>query len=261
MLIDWFTVAAQAVNFVILVALMKFFLYRPILKAMAERERGIADRLAAAEAERHKAASEAMAYREKNRAWTAQREGMQAQATKEVETEKAALLKQAHETVTVLQAKWQASIEHQKEIFLRTLRKKVTHQVYATARRALRDLANRDLELQMIDVFIAGLQALDQGKWKEIGDALREKSNEVILESAFEIPPEKREEIQGLLQTHLSEEIEVKLKTEAEFICGIGLNVPGHKIAWDLNDYLATLEEEISMSLRVETGAVQETRS
>ena len=38
MLIDWFTVGAQALNFLILVWLMKRFLYQPILHAIDERE-------------------------------------------------------------------------------------------------------------------------------------------------------------------------------------------------------------------------------
>ena len=42
MLINWFTVAAQVVNFLILLYLLKRFLYRPILGAMEERERRIA---------------------------------------------------------------------------------------------------------------------------------------------------------------------------------------------------------------------------
>ena len=37
MLIDWFTVIAQIINFLILVALLKHFLFNPIVSAMNER--------------------------------------------------------------------------------------------------------------------------------------------------------------------------------------------------------------------------------
>ena len=47
MLIDWFTVGAQALNFLILVWLMKRFLYKPILTAIDTREKRIAAELAA----------------------------------------------------------------------------------------------------------------------------------------------------------------------------------------------------------------------
>ena len=45
MLIDWFTVGAQALNFVILVWLMKRFLYVPVLDAIDAREKRIATQL------------------------------------------------------------------------------------------------------------------------------------------------------------------------------------------------------------------------
>ena len=48
MLIDWFTVGAQALNFIVLVWLMKRFLYRPVLDAIAAREQRIAQQLAEA---------------------------------------------------------------------------------------------------------------------------------------------------------------------------------------------------------------------
>jgi F-type H+-transporting ATPase subunit b len=37
--IDWFTLVAQIANFLILVALLKHFLYNRIIKAMDEREK------------------------------------------------------------------------------------------------------------------------------------------------------------------------------------------------------------------------------
>ena len=49
MLINPFTVLAQLVNFLILVWLLKRFLYKPILHAIDEREKGIAAQLAQAE--------------------------------------------------------------------------------------------------------------------------------------------------------------------------------------------------------------------
>jgi len=49
MLIDWFTVGAQIVNFLILVWLLKHFLYKPILDAIDAREKKIAAELADAE--------------------------------------------------------------------------------------------------------------------------------------------------------------------------------------------------------------------
>ena len=55
MLIDWFTVSAQIVNFLILVWLLQRFLYRPILDAIDAREQRVAAALTKAEANKEEA--------------------------------------------------------------------------------------------------------------------------------------------------------------------------------------------------------------
>ena len=60
MLINPFTVLAQLVNFLILVWLLKRFLYKPILHAIDEREKGIAAQLAQAEGKVAEAQKSAM---------------------------------------------------------------------------------------------------------------------------------------------------------------------------------------------------------
>ena len=81
MLIDWFTVGAQALNFVVLVWLMKRFLYRPVLDAIAAREKRIADQIADAAAKETKAASERKTFEDKNAAFDKQRADLVSKAT------------------------------------------------------------------------------------------------------------------------------------------------------------------------------------
>ncbi|MEZ4640979.1 MAG: hypothetical protein R2856_39490 [Caldilineaceae bacterium] len=64
MLIDWFTVIAQIINFVVLLLLLRRFLYGPIIRAMDEREHHIAEELAAAECKQQQAEQEARHYRQ-----------------------------------------------------------------------------------------------------------------------------------------------------------------------------------------------------
>jgi len=60
--IDWLTVAAQVVNFLILVYLLKRFLYKPVIAAMDRREARIRDRLEKAREREQEAQSRAESY-------------------------------------------------------------------------------------------------------------------------------------------------------------------------------------------------------
>lgn len=65
MLIDWFTVIAQVVNFLILVWLLKRFLYQPILNAIDAREQRVATELADADAKMNEAAKQRNEFQKK----------------------------------------------------------------------------------------------------------------------------------------------------------------------------------------------------
>jgi hypothetical protein len=88
MLIDWFTVGAQVINFLVLVWLLKRFLYRPILDAIDAREQRIAAELADADAKRAEAKQERETFQHKNEEFDEQRAALLAQATDEAKTER-----------------------------------------------------------------------------------------------------------------------------------------------------------------------------
>ena len=80
MLIDWFTIGAQALNFLILVWLMRRFLYKPILHAIDDREQGIARELAEADKKKGDAEKEREQFQKKNEAFDREREEFMNQA-------------------------------------------------------------------------------------------------------------------------------------------------------------------------------------
>src|ERR1700679_685978 len=95
MLIDWFTVGAQALNFLILVWLLKRFLYKPILNAIDARERRIASELADADAKKKEAQKESDDFQNKNKAFDEQRGALLGKATDEAKAEREHLLGEA----------------------------------------------------------------------------------------------------------------------------------------------------------------------
>src|SRR5450432_2377938 len=93
--IDWFTVVAQVVNFLILVWLLKRFLFKPILRAIDEREKGIAAQLADAEAKNAESQKERADFQHKKEAFDQQRAALLKKATDEATAERQRLLEEA----------------------------------------------------------------------------------------------------------------------------------------------------------------------
>src|SRR5665647_469211 len=102
MLIDWFTVGAQALNFVVLVWLLKHFLYKPVLDAIDAREKQIAAQLADAEAKKAEAKKERDEFQRKNDDFDQQRAALLAKATGDADAPVSYTHLRAHETDSYL---------------------------------------------------------------------------------------------------------------------------------------------------------------
>ncbi len=99
MLIDWFTVAAQIINFLILVGLLKHFLYDRIIRAREEREGRIRARLDEAEKKEKESDAEAEKYRRKNIEIEEKRKGILEKARERLKTSEKELTQKARQEV------------------------------------------------------------------------------------------------------------------------------------------------------------------
>src|SRR5271165_1037504 len=113
MLIDWFTVGAQALNFIILVWLLKRFLYKPILNAVDAREQRIAAERADADAKKAEAQKERDEFQHKNEEFDQQRAALFSKATEETKTERQRLLDEARKAADSLRAKLHESLRNE----------------------------------------------------------------------------------------------------------------------------------------------------
>src|SRR5580692_9241078 len=110
MLIDWFTAGAQALNFLVLVWLMKRFLYKPILRAIDAREKLIAAELADAAAKKAEAQKDREEFQHKNEEFDKQRAALLTKATDEAKSERQRFLDEARQAADTASAKRQDSL-------------------------------------------------------------------------------------------------------------------------------------------------------
>src|ERR1022692_4435567 len=146
MLIDWFTVAAQAINFLILVWLMKRFLYKPILNAIDEREKRIATELANADKKKAEAQKESDEFKHKNEEFDQQRAALLSKATDEAKAERQRLLDEAQTAATAVSSKRQEALRAEELNLRQAIGRRTQQEVFAIARKALTDLATTSLE-------------------------------------------------------------------------------------------------------------------
>ena len=158
--INWFTVIAQTINFLILVWLLKRFLYRPILSAIDDREQRITARIAQADAKVAEADLEREAFRQKSEAFDQQRAELLKRATDEAKAQRERLLELARKDADALRARRLEAFRAEQRDLSQEIYRWTQDEVFAIARKTLADLANTRLEERTGEVFVDRLRAL-----------------------------------------------------------------------------------------------------
>lgn len=252
MLIDWFTVVAQLVNFMILLVALKFLLYDRILEAMDERRTRFAERESETERYLGEAAQEAERIRADRRDLEANWEEMIEEARREVAERRRELLEEARAHVEVREGQWMESLRHSQERLLDQLQQETGERAIEITRRAMRDLADAEIEQKMVEVFLDRLVELEASGGTEVLTALRsDAEGPVMVRTSFRLSDSQRDTVRERLRAVLREPSrEVEWVRDPELIAGIVLTVGARTVGWTIDTYLAAIRAGFAEILR-----------
>jgi F-type H+-transporting ATPase subunit b len=245
MLIDPVTVIAQIVNFLILMALLKHFLYDRVLNAMDAREERIRSRLESAK-EREQTAEKTLAdYREQQRELEETRETELEKARQAAEERRNELIDQAREEVDRKRDQWRRALREDRAALLRDLRNTAGERVFAVCRKVLADLADADLQDQTVRRFLERLET----------KALDAAEGEVHVRAGFDLRADHRDRLAEALGVSADD---LEVTTDADLILGVEARIGDRKVAWSAEDYLSELAAAVRERLEKATGSAED---
>lgn len=254
MRIDWFILVAQIINFLVLVWLLKRFLYTRIIRAMGEREAKIAGRLDDAAQIKAEAEQEAAQYREKNREFDARQEHLLRLAEQDAEQRREELVAAVREELEQIRVDERAAMEDEWRGIADELGMRVGQRSVDVARRSLADLAAVDLEAELVKMFLTKLAALPDDERQVMIQAIGTLEPTVEVRTAFRLQPGQEEALTQALRQCLGERAQVLFDIAPELVLGIEVDVGAHQIAWNVAEYLGELENEFLVALEARTG-------
>lgn len=263
MLIDWFTVGAQLLNFLVLIWLLKRFLYQPILTALDAREHRISAELAAADQKKLQAQAEQDEFIRKNQEFEQQRAELFAIAHQEAKAQRQQLLEEARQEANNLRFKQQEALKNEQKGLITAISRRTKTEVLAIARQVLQDLGGISLEQHIVRIFIEKLHDLDQNQKQQMLSAVNNSVEPLLVRSGFELSASQQMEITEAVQKTFVIQNSLQFATAEHLISGIELSSDGHKFSWTVANYLDTLEKNLNDMLRshAEIKSAPETRA
>lgn len=245
MLIDWFTVIAQIINFLILLAILKYFLFNRISAAMRARKQAIDSAIDDAASKSEQASQELDAYRQKTRDIEEQRarliEEAEQDARKQGETE----LEQVRTMAREEQKHFEEALFEKKREVAERLRRLSLSDAAGITRHALMELAESPVEERLVDVFVRRLKDIPEARRKELTAAVR-NSGRLAVKGSFPITAPLRKRLQDAVAEEFPEGASIEYRQVPDMILGIEMDLNCYKVRWSVDDFIRDVEQGVS---------------
>jgi F-type H+-transporting ATPase subunit b len=244
MQIDWVTVAAQIVNFLVLIWLLQRVLYRPLSRALKARADQVSRSLREAEAARGSAEAEAEAHRRALQAFEDERHARLEALEAETEALRIEMTEKSRSEIAKRRAAWQSQLEDEKAAFLDRLRRRAGAAFVTLVRRALAEMADEDLVDRIARVFARRLFTLDPEERAQLQSTAGREGPPRVLAS-FPLSTESRRMVGDAVRQTLERDVEINFREEATLECGIVLEIGPRHVGWTLGEHLDALERDV----------------
>lgn len=246
---DLFTFIATIINFIVLVILLRIFLYKRILNAMDKRQQKIQQNWDEAEENRNQAERNAQEYQKKRQDMEQREEELLEEARERARKREQDLVNEAREETEAKKREWEKSIQREHEKFVQEVRERTGKEIMNIMNKVLADLADSELQKKITDKFIRVLP--ESGKMENI-------SGEVRISSSGELDDESKKKIESAVREQSGGNgLKFTYRSDPELVCGIELSVQSRKISWNIRQYMDEAADDLSQFFASKGGGDQ----
>lgn len=234
MAFDWTTFVLEIINFLVLVWILKRFLYQPVLDTIAKRREGINQTLRTAEEKEQQANALKMQFESRLAEWEKEKNTARTHLSSELAAERQRQLDALNKEIELERERSAAQESHRTESLKRELTTQCNQQARQFASRLLTQLAGPELEARLIDFFIEEIKALPEEQIHPIQTGLAGKGVGTVS-TAFVLTEEQRQQISKTLDDHFEIRSQLTFTQDPSLVAGLRLSLG----AWQMDMSLA----------------------
>lgn len=240
--LNWSTFVLEILNFLILVWILKRFLYGPVLNVIARRQAGIEKTLADAEACHADAQALRARYEGRLAEWEQERQQTRDAMVRDVEDERARRLSELQSELERLRETARVADERRRADSERRLEETALAQGARFATRLLEQASGPDTETRLVDLAIDELAKLPA----ERIEALRNGNTTThggTVSTAYALDDERHRRLVETLETVFAKPLSLHFQQDPQLCAGIHIELGAWVLAANVRDELKGLVE------------------
>ena len=249
--INWFEIIAQMINFFILLFLLYKLFYKPVIKAMDDRQQRLLDTREKAEGKMKKADELIETYDHNLAELEKEKDRQLEMAKQEAQEKKEKLIEGYKEEAAQKRTDYLKEVEDEQERFIQDLRMALGHHAVKIAQQILETFSEEKLSEKVFDSFIQKVQALDEETLRE---DIESKDERIILISSETLSDQQKETLEKVLTEKLDTYKEIVYEVDDELIQGYELKLETVTVHTNVRKYLEEAEKNIQQMITKRTA-------
>jgi F-type H+-transporting ATPase subunit b len=243
MALDWSTFLLEVVNFLILVWILKRFLYAPVKAAIERRRERVESVLAEADARRAEADRLRADYEARQQQWEHERASARADLEQEMGAERARRLQELEQELGRRREREDTLDERRRDEAARRSEEAALTLAAGFAAKLLSRIADQALEARLLALAVEDLASLSEDHRQALVTAAREDPTAPRMLSAYALSDAQRAELESALSRAAETEVRCRFAEDPELIAGIRIDAGALVMRANLRDELRYFAE------------------
>jgi len=240
--LDWSTILLEIVNFLVLVWILKRFLYQPVLDVIARRKAAIDESIAGADAKSKEADSLKAQYENRLADWERERAGARETLAHELDAERQRRLAELEENLAAEREKARVADERRLGEFQRRAEERAVAQGARFAAKLLDRLNGPELDARLVALALEGLGGLEERRCAELRAGASD-AREIEVQSARDLDPASRQAIEAAIAKLLGSSPAFRYRVDPALVAGVRVQLGPWVLRASLQDELQGLAE------------------
>jgi len=241
--LNWSTFLLEIINFLVLVWILKRFLYQPVLDVIARRRKAIEGQLADAHRLQDEADSLKAQYEDRLADWERERQQTKDALARQLDEERARQLSALQVTLDQEKEKSQVAEQRQHAEQRRAIEHQALQLGAAFSSRLLGQTCGPELEERLLNVLLEELNGLSEQQTTGLRQQWGAPPQTIDVSSAFTLAAEQRQRLQVALQRLSGLSVPVRFVQDETLLAGLHIVIGAWVLAANVRDELKGFAE------------------
>lgn len=241
--LNWTTFILEIINFLVLIWILKRFLYKPVLNVIAQRRNAIEAQSAEAQRLHKEAGSLKQQYQSRLTDWEQERQKARDALSQEMEQERARQLEALQTQLAQEREKEQAAEQRRRSEAIREIEHRALQHGTEFSSRLLKMAAGPELESRLVTLVIKELEGLDPHQIQLMQEGWGEQADTVEVCSAFFLPDEQKQQLQAIITKVTGKPSTLNYTESSELVAGLHITIGAWVLQANVRDELKGFAE------------------